>query len=182
RYVRARRSNPVRTVLVVAGILVAVAGLGLVARTYLGGDSDSGATPAQADTTPIAAAGTVVRDGDLAFKVLRTERKTRVGTPAAGKRAQGMFLLVHVRVMNMGDKTAAFQGSRQKLLDKTGRAYAASAEAAVHLRESNTPWERINPGNNVEGVVVFDIPRSTTPNAIELHGPGTSTGAKVLLP
>ncbi|MGW4469652.1 DUF4352 domain-containing protein [Nonomuraea sp. NPDC004354] len=127
------------------------------------------------------AVGELVQDGDLAFTVIKTERADRVGSLRFGEEAQGVFLLVHLRVTNMGDKAESFFGSRQKLIDQAGREYEASTKAAIYLRDSNSLYEKINPGNTVEGVVVFDIPTSATPTLVELHSSSFSRGAKVKL-
>jgi hypothetical protein len=129
----------------------------------------------------VAKVGETVQDGDLLFTVTRVERQPRVGSVNFGKDAQGMFLLVHVRVRNVGDSSQSFMGSAQKLRDEAGREFEASASAAIYLKDSNSLYEKINPGNSVEGVVVFDIPENTKEAAVELHDSMFSRGAKVAL-
>lgn len=45
----------------------------------------------------------------------------------------------------------------------------------------STWYNDINPGNSVEGVVVFDIPKDQTPTTAELHDSSPSNGIKVSL-
>ncbi|GGO70842.1 hypothetical protein GCM10012289_35180 [Nonomuraea cavernae] len=80
-----------------------------------------------------------------------------------------MFLLVHVTVKNIGDEAQAFTSSTQKLYAK-GKEFEADSGATIYLESSKSPYEKINPGNKVNGIVLFDIPKSVKPETIELHG------------
>ncbi|MFI6904903.1 DUF4352 domain-containing protein [Nonomuraea sp. NPDC050394] len=124
--------------------------------------------------------GEAVRDGDLSMVVAKVERRDRVGSVRFGKDAQGEFVLVHLSVQNNGSRSATFAAASQKLL-AGGAEYKADGAAGVYLRESNLLFERINPGNMVMGVIVFDVPRGTQIDSIELHDSVFSRGAKVSL-
>ncbi|MFI6534202.1 DUF4352 domain-containing protein [Nonomuraea sp. NPDC050547] len=125
--------------------------------------------------------GDVVKDGKFSFKVTRLERRGQVGGEFLNKDAQGVFLLVHVTVKNVSDEAQAFSGSAQKLFDGKGAEYEASSEAAIYLQDSKSLYEKINPGNSVKGVVLFDIPKTVKPASIELHDSMFSGGIKVRL-
>ncbi len=125
--------------------------------------------------------GTAVRDGEFSFTVTKMDKRARVGGDFLSKDAQGVFLLVYITVENIGDEAQAFSGSAQKLYDAKGREFEASAEAAIYLQDSKSLYEKINPGNSVRGVVLFDIPKNTDPAAIELHDSIFSNGVKVKL-
>ncbi|MEV4888990.1 DUF4352 domain-containing protein [Nonomuraea sp. NPDC055795] len=133
------------------------------------------------ETTRNGKIGTAVRDGDLSFTVTKVERVGRIGSDLVGKDAQGAFLVVYVRVLNLGDATRTFVGSAQKLVDAGGREHAASTAAAMYITDSRSLYEKISPGKFVEGVVVFDIPKNVTPATVELHATGSSRGAIVQL-
>jgi len=47
--------------------------------------------------------------------------------------------------------------------------------------DSESLFTPINPGNSVEGVLVFDVPEGLTPTAIALHESMFSDGALVSL-
>ncbi|WP_328963496.1 DUF4352 domain-containing protein [Streptomyces virginiae] len=55
----------------------------------------------------------------------------------------------------------------------------ADTAAAIHLDGSESFLEQINPGNVLDGIVVFDIPKGADPARIELHDSMFSGGATV---
>ncbi|NEC93298.1 DUF4352 domain-containing protein, partial [Streptomyces sp. SID12501] len=136
-----------------------------------GGDDAPPASPAASapagDTPPaeespassVAGIGTPVRDGKFEFTVTGVEPGvTRVGDDMFGQDAQGQFLLVHVTVTNIGDEAQYFDGSSQKLTDTQGRTHSADTGAAIYLGDAQSFLNQINPGNSVQGTVVFDVP------------------------
>jgi hypothetical protein len=129
----------------------------------------------------VAGIGSPARDGKFEFTVTRMEKRDRVGSDFLGKEAQGVFLLVHVTVKNIGNESESFMGAEQKLFDEQGREFDASSEAAIYLDDSKSLYEKINPGNSVDGVVLFDIPKDVKPSAIELHDSIFSGGVRVSL-
>ncbi|MEV4567261.1 DUF4352 domain-containing protein [Nonomuraea sp. NPDC049419] len=124
--------------------------------------------------------GSTVRDGKFAFTVTKTERRARVGSEFLGAEAQGVFLLVHITVENIGDEAQAFTSSAQKLY-ANGKEYEADSSASIYLEGSKSFYEKINPGNSVRGVVLFDIPENLTPETIDLHDSIFSDGVRVSL-
>ncbi|MEU4534350.1 DUF4352 domain-containing protein [Streptosporangium sp. NPDC023825] len=125
--------------------------------------------------------GDVVKDGKFAFKVTKTEKKTEVGSEFLNKKAQGEFLLVRVTVKNIADEAQTFFGEAQKVYDAKGREYKADSEAALYLESSKSLYEQINPGNSVNGVILFDLPRGVTAVKIKLHDSLFSSGVEVEL-
>lgn len=83
-------------------------------------------------------------------------------------------------MLNHGDKPQSFFGDNQELM-AAGKQYSADGEASVYLEESKSLYEEINPGNTVKGTIVYDVPKSVTPDAIELHDSVFSNGVKVSL-
>ncbi|MEU6712348.1 DUF4352 domain-containing protein [Nonomuraea sp. NPDC046802] len=126
------------------------------------------------------AIGSKVRDGKFEFTVTKMERQARVGNDLLGTEAQGVFLLVHVTVENIGDEAQAFTSAAQKL-HADGKEYEADSGAAIYLKNSKSLYEKINPGNSVQGVVLFDIPKDLKPETIELHDSIFSDGVRVSL-
>ena len=62
-----------------------------------------------------------------------------------------------------------------------GKRYDADTEAAIYLDDSKTFLEEINPGNAVDGIVIFDVPKSAKPEWLELHDSAFSGGVEVSL-
>lgn len=145
-------------------------------------ESDAAEAEAKPEAKPkTAGIGSRVRDGKFEFTVTRLEKRDRVGGEFLSKDAQGVFLLVHVKVTNIGDESESFMGAEQKLFDAKGREFEASSEAAFYLDDSKSLYEKINPGNSVDGVVLFDIPKNVEPVSIELHDSIFSDGVRVSL-
>jgi hypothetical protein len=145
------------------------------------GSSGPGTSQGKSGTTAQAGIGAPVRDGMFEFTVTELTTSTKVGDQDLGKKAQGEFLMVHVTVQNVGDESQAFSGDDQKLRDRAGHHYTSDSDAAIYLDDSRSLYEDINPGNRVNGVVIFDVPKGTTPESVELHDSPQSGGAKVAL-
>jgi hypothetical protein len=138
------------------------------------------AEPKPADEPKTAGLGDPVRDGKLEFTVTKIETGvSEIGDEYFGKEAQGQFLLVHVKVENIGDEAQTFFGENLTALDADDREFSADTEAAIYLDESNSFINEINPGNTVEGIVVFDVPKDTKITALELHDSFFSGGVTV---
>jgi len=142
--------------------------------------------PAAEEPAPEEAAapgiGIAVRDGKFEFTVTSVETGVAtVGDEYLNAQAQGQFVLVHMTVTNIGDRAQMFDGSSQKLLDSAGREHSADSSAAIYLGDANSFLTDVNPGNSVEGTVVFDVPADAVPTSIELHDSMFSGGAEVSL-
>ena len=154
------------------------------AGTTTGTDSaDTPAAPAaEAPAEELPGIGATVADGKFEFVVTQVDPGvTRVGNDMIGQDAQGQYVLVHVTVTNIGDEAQSFDGSSQKATDTEGRTHSADGAAAVYLGDANSFLNQINPGNQVEGVVVFDIPADATLAEIELHDSPFSGGVTVAI-
>lgn len=187
------RRHPVLTVV---GLVVAV-----VVVVQLAGGSGEG-TPTSTGTAPLASpgaseaeepgtdaapvedtpagVGTPVADGAFEFVVTGVEPGVaRIGDTMFGAEAQGQFVLVRVTVTNVGDAAQIFDASSQTLLDAEGRTHSADSGAAIYLPDANSFLTSVNPGNTVDGIVVFDIPADATPVSVELHDSLFSGGVTV---
>ena len=185
------RRHPVLTLvaLVVAVVVVAqlAGGSGEGSPASPGpssGPSDAGepgTDDAPAEDAP-AGVGTAVADGAFEFVVTGVEPGVaRVGDEMFGADAQGQFVLVRVTVTNVGDSAQVFDASAQSLLDGQGRTHSADSGAAIYLPDANSFLTSVNPGNTVDGIVVFDIPADATPSSVELHDSLFSGGVTVAL-
>jgi hypothetical protein len=140
------------------------------------GDQESGST----DSAP--GLNDAVRDGKFEFTVKKVDcGKTKIGTSMFGAKAQGQFCMVSVRVENIGDEAQSMFGENQLMFDQDGREFSADTEAAMYMDDAQTLWEEINPGNSINGVVVFDVPKNAVPTSIELHDSMFSDGVTVSL-
>lgn len=138
--------------------------------------------PAEEPEQSAPGVGTAVRDGKFEFTVTSVETGVAtVGDEYLNEQAQGQFVLVHMTVTNIGDAAQMFDGSSQKLVDTAGREHSADTSAAIYLGDANSFLTDINPGNSVEGTVVFDIPADAVPATLTLHDSFFSGGVEVSL-
>ncbi|MGB3698617.1 MAG: DUF4352 domain-containing protein [Gordonia sp. (in: high G+C Gram-positive bacteria)] len=127
---------------------------------------------------------TPVRDGKFEFTVTGVEKNlSSVGdNPYLTQQAQGQFVIVSVKVENIGDKPQSFSPTSQKVVDSQGRSFEPDTTAQVALGGSDIPiWDNINPGNSVDVKLVYDMPKNAAPASIELHDSMFSGGASVNL-
>lgn len=157
---------------------VAVVGIG----SAVGGTDGDGTTDSGDSEATAGGIGDAVRDGKFEFVVSKVDcGRTSVGDDLLGKQAQGQFCLVSLTVENIGDEPQTLFGDNQRLFDDRDREFSADTEAAVYLKSSQTLWEEINPGNQVSGVVVFDVPKNAQPQRLELHDSAFSGGVSITL-
>lgn len=123
-----------------------------------------------------------VRDGKFEFVVSGMDcTKTKVGDQYLNKTAQGKFCIVALSVKNVGDQAQTFSDFDQKAKDAQGRTLDADSTAGIYLKESNSWLNKINPGNQVKGSIVFDVPKDGTLTELTLHDSAFSGGVAVKL-
>jgi hypothetical protein len=121
------------------------------------------------------------RDGKFEFTVTKLDcGKPSVGESVLAKKAQGEYCIISVTVKNIGTEAQSFDGSSQKAYDATGTQFSNDTAAELALSgDANTFLEQINPGNQVKGELVYDVPKGTKITAIELHDSFLSAGVKI---
>jgi len=142
--------------------------------------------PTTADTqkkAEVAKIGQPARDGKFEFTVKGVEcGKSTVGTSPATRQAQGQFCFLTVHVKNIGTEQQSLFSANQKLLDDQKTQYSPDDTATAYVSSAGATWfSQINPGNSVEGVMVFDVPKNATPASAELHDSTYSGGVAVNL-
>lgn len=176
-------------ILTVIGIIILIGIIGSAAsgnKTTTSSNTNSNSTTKQ-DTKAkeeVAKIGTPVTDGKFEFTVKSIEcGKSSVGANQyMTKEAQGQFCLLNISVKNTGDAAQSLFSSNQKLLNAQNQQYAADDTATMYASPNSNAWySNINPGNSVEGSIVFDIPKDQTPVTAELHDSAFSGGVKVNL-
>lgn len=188
-----KKSHPVRNfALGLAGVMVAL----IVISSVTNGGGDTGSTgstdkaaasksekkaPKPKPKKTMAGMNQPARDGKFRFVVTQVETGVkRVGDKYFGEEAQGQFVVVSLTVENIGDEARTLDSSSQVAYDQDGRKFDADGQAGISL-DSKTFLEEINPGNRVDGKLVFDIPKNATLTTLELHDSAFSGGVKVKL-
>ncbi|MDN3238785.1 DUF4352 domain-containing protein [Glycomyces tritici] len=129
-----------------------------------------------------AGVGDTVADGDFEFTVGGFEQGVaEVGNEYLNEQAQGEFVIIDLTVKNIGSEAAYFSDSDQKLFDADGNEYSANSTAGIYLEDNEVWLTEINPGNQVEGKIVFDVPAGTELASLQLHDSMFSGGIEVSL-
>lgn len=162
----------------------------LIVATSGGEDNPSGADDPAADTETTSEGneepdttgiGSPARDGSFEFTVNSLEcGETTVGDEFLEEEAQGQFCFLDVRVENIGDSAGTLFADNQLLLNDEGTQYSADSMATLtNAPDSDTLFSQINPGNAVEGAIVFDVPADAVITQAELHDSAFSGGVLV---
>ncbi|WP_446665047.1 DUF4352 domain-containing protein [Flexivirga sp. B27] len=115
--------------------------------------------------------GTPVKSGDLQFTVTKVVRdRTTVGQQYLTEKAQGRYTLVYVTVRNVGNDSELLLDSEQKIKDADNKTYSPDTTAELSMKNNDVFLEEINPGNAVDGVLVYDMPVGVKATAIDFNG------------
>jgi hypothetical protein len=142
----------------------------------------SGATDSGTEAPAYTAIGTAVADGDkIRFTVNEvTCGVTSIGDSSFGAEAQGEFCLVKVSAENIS-KEPQYLSTDQTAYDASGSEFDSDTSAMIWV-EGNDNFilgEKLNPGNSIEGVFVFDIPAGGSLEYFEFKADPFSTGVKI---
>jgi hypothetical protein len=127
--------------------------------------------------------GQAAVDGDFSFIVKTVECGIdSVGNETFGAEAQGQFCLISLSIENVGDEAQTMFADNQKLYDTEGREFSADTGSMLYLENGADAWlSEINPGNTLEGQILFDIPKDATLDYITLSDSLFSGGVEVSL-
>jgi hypothetical protein len=166
-----RRRRWGRRLLVAAGVLALLA----VA-------SNLGEADRRRDGGP-AGLGDPVRDGQFELVVASLDCGARtVGEGIGRRRARGQFCLLALRVENTGREGRTFGGGHQYLFDDAGRRHDPDLAATVsHEGDARMVSTHLNPGQRLEGTLVYDVSDPIDLARVELHDAPFSGGASVEL-
>jgi hypothetical protein len=146
-----------------------------------GSDTDPGSSGGGNKPAAVAKLNQPAKDGKFQFTVTKMDcSKKSLGKAPVSQKAQGKFCLVNVTVKNIGDEAQLFDSSSQKALDAKGTTYDADGAAGIYLPDAGEAFlNNINPGNQVRGTIVFDVPAAVQVTTLELHDSPFSGGVKV---
>lgn len=184
---RKRGLSTVAIVALVIGGLTALCCIGGVVMVVSGGDSEPAASSAEevaargvkADDDP--GIGAPARDGKFEFVVSKVEcGKPSVGSGLFREDAQGQFCLVSMSVKNIGNGAKTLDSAWQYAYDASNRKFDADGAASSYANDNHELFlNEINPGNQVDAVLVFDVPKDVKLAKLELHDSPFSGGVTV---
>lgn len=186
--VRARRS---RGTLVLGAVVAAIVLAALIVPRLLSGSSDDvgvDAAPRVPDPevpARFARIGMEARDGDLAFTVTTFEcGPTQLEGGSPPRVALGKFCLMAIDIRNNGRSPVNFIARAQMLQDAQTRSFGPDM-AATTAHPGNAGRDLgtvvINPGNALQGVIVFDVPPDAEPAFATFRAAAQGRGAFVSL-
>jgi hypothetical protein len=165
-----RRRRWGRRLLVAAGLLVLLA----LASNLEEADRRGDAGPA--------GLGDPVRDGQFEFVVGSVDCGARsVGEGFGRKQALEQFCLVALEVENTGTEGRTFGGGHQYLFDGDGKRHDPDLDATVRHGGGRLLSTHLNPGQRLQGTLVYDVPDPIDLARVELHDGPFSGGAGVEL-
>lgn len=172
---------------VIGGIIVIA-----IIASAAGGSKKSTTTASKSSTATTASTAAAMpklnqpaADGKFQFTVTAIKCGQPSVSDSSGyltKTAQGQYCLLSVTANNIGDQSQTLDSTSQYLYDSSNKKYSSDSEATIEISPTdNTFFNPINPGNTVNGTIVFDIPKGVTPVTVELHDSALSGGVKVSL-
>jgi hypothetical protein len=145
--------------------------------------SETSATETESETpteTTTPSFGDEATEGDFVFSVASTDIGDTVTSPIneyIEKTATGQFIVVYLDVGNNGAQPLTFLSTLQQLNADTGT-FTPDDEASFYLGGGVVT---IEPGQQVETAVAFDVPVETTPTSIQVHGEPGGVGVELPL-
>lgn len=125
--------------------------------------------------------GTPVKSGDLQFTVTKVVRdRAQVGQEYLTEKAQGRYTLVYVTVRNVGGSSETLLDDEQKIKDADNKTYSPDSMAELSMKNNDVWLQEINPGNAVDGILVYDMPVGVKATAIDFNGGGLFDDAKTV--
>jgi hypothetical protein len=126
--------------------------------------------------------GDPVRDGQFEFVVRSVDCGARsVGDGIGRQAALGQFCLVGLRVENTGREGRTFGGGQQFLFDDQGNRHDPDLGATAGRGDGRLLSTHLNPGQRLEGTLVYDVPDPVALARVELHDGPFSGGISVEL-
>ncbi|MGO4534400.1 DUF4352 domain-containing protein [Leifsonia sp. 2MCAF36] len=179
-----RRITVVTAATAIAGALALTgcsAGTPAAGGTSSNSSSAAPAAPAAAPSAP--GLNTPVKAGSFEYTALDAKDVgNTVGTSPLSKTAQGTFIQVDLKIANTGNSAATFIVNYVKLVDASGKTFDADPTATLYVSPDASAWvAAINPGNAIQGAILFDVPAGTKAASIQVSDNAFSKGQTITL-
>jgi hypothetical protein len=114
---------------------------------------------------PIPASARSVTIGGLTYSMGNVSRASTYGPEFMNEKASGEFIIVRLTVKNVGKDPATISGSDFRL--ERGDTKYDSASVTISDKDGFF-LTKLNPGTSRTGIIVFDVPASTSPSKYHL--------------
>lgn len=119
-------------------------------------ESASAKSP-QTSTPDYYSIGDRVVVGDIAYTVTRMYTAQSVGNDMFGDKADGIFIIVDMKLENLGKESMTISSDYVKAIDSQARVFESDSGAWIHL-EDNIFLKQLQPGLPSTGQAIFDVP------------------------
>jgi hypothetical protein len=146
--------------------------------TSTSSSTESSTTETTSSSPTTTAAAGEATDGDFVFSVASTDSGDTITSPideSVVKTANGEYFVAYITVGNNGAAPLTWLSVLQTLSDGT-TTYSPDVEASAALTGDQIT---INPGEQLEVALAFDVPIGTVPTTIQLHGDPGSAGVEL---
>jgi len=171
------------TAAVAVAAAVALTGCGVAHNPASADKATSAGGPSATATPATPGLNTPVTAGTFQFTAIDVkDAGTTVGSSLLKQTAQGTYIQVDLKIANTGDKAETFIVNDVKLVDAAGKTYDADPTATLYASPSSNAWvAAINPGNAIQGPVLFDVPAGTKAASIQVSDNLFSAGKTIRL-
>jgi len=168
-------------VFIVLGAIGAAGGSGSSSTSSSSSSSSSATTKATEAAKPSGPAiGSSAADGKFAFAVWKVDcTKKTVGGALGTSTAQGHYCILTLSVKNIGKEAQTVFSSNMKLIDDQGREFKSDDMALINTGQTDLWLNEVNPGNQLDGKLYFDVPTDAKIVTAELHDSAFSGGVKI---
>lgn len=128
-----------------------------------------------------AAMGQPVRDGNFQFTANHIRCGIQqIGTPDAYQTPTGQFCVIDLTIKNVGAAPASFADTIQKAFAPNGDRFSANSAAGFYANPNPMIFmSDVNPGNQIQARIVYDIPVGSRIARLELHENPFTRGAVI---
>jgi|GEM_PF-1722671 Telomeric repeat-binding factor 2. len=111
------------------------------------------------DPVPVPGIGTPLQMGDVVFTVLKKSDSNKIGNDSMTKEASGRFLILEVSIKNEDKNAITIDSSFFKLkIGDVEFEVDGDADRYINSVDSMMFLQKVKPGVEIKGKVVFDIP------------------------
>lgn len=99
------------------------------------------------------------------YQVTKVETASSVGDQYTGAQANGVFVIVDLKLTNEKDEPATIFEDNLRLIDAKGNSYSTSDDALLAFANQTFLLEEIQPGLTESGKLVYDVPENALKGA-----------------
>lgn len=126
--------------------------------------------PEQKTEETVTPLGTYAKDKDFEFKVNKVScGEKRVGGEYLYADARGHYCRINISIKNVSNKAQSiFATSHQKVFDAQNREFEHDTTATLYASDNVRWYDRLNPGIETNGDLVFDVPKDADLTRLEI--------------